>query len=196
MRFKDKVVIISGAGAGMGRAAALAFAREGANLVLNSTPEQHLNSLAGEIRAVGGTVTAIKGDITKDNLAKAIVEKALEQYGKVDVLFNYVGGSPDLSPFMLFHKQTEPSMDRTIELNLKSTLLFCQAVLGSMIKRKSGKIINLGSIAGRVGVDLQGVYSAAKGGVIAFTMALAKEVAPHNGIAVCVPIQIPVIGAL
>ena len=180
MRFKNRVAIISGAGAGMGKATALAFAQEGAFVVINDVNEESLSNTADEIRSIGGTATAIKGDATKTECANAVAGKALDLYEKIDILFNYVGGSPDGAPMTLFTEQTEAYWDRTIELNLKSTIIFSRAVLDSMIKQRCGKIINLAAAAGRVGGESMAIYSAAKGGVIAFTKALAKEVARHG----------------
>ena len=194
MRFKDKVAIISGSTAGMGKATALGFAKEGACVVINGRNEENLNKTADEIRSIGGTVTAVKGDVSKSESVNAIVGKALEQYGKVDILFNYVGGNPDLAPMTLFTEETEAYWDRMIELNLWSTIIFSRAVLDSMIKQNYGKIINTAAIAGRVGSERMVVYSAVKGGVIAFTKALAKEVAPYKINVNCVspgPIDTP-----
>ena len=194
MRFKDKVAVITGGTAGMGKATALGFAKEGACVVINARNEERLNKTAEEIRSLGGTVTPVRGDITRSDAVKALVAAALEQYGRIDILFNYVGGDPDLAPLTPFVEQTEDFWDRMIDLNLKSTIMLSQAVLDSMIKHKYGKIINTAAIAGRVGGPNMAVYSAVKGGVIAFTKALALEVAPYNINVNCVspgPIDTP-----
>ncbi|OGO23601.1 MAG: hypothetical protein A2144_14310 [Chloroflexi bacterium RBG_16_50_9] len=194
MRFKDKVAIISGGTAGMGKAAALGFAKEGAAVVITSRNEEKLKKATEEIRAAGGKVTGLKGDVTKSDSIKAVVAKTLEQYGRVDILFNYVGGEPDLKPMTLFTEQTEDYWDRMIDLNLKSTIVFSRAVLDSMIKQKYGKIINTAAIAGRIGSPRMVLYSAVKGGIIAFTKSLAVEVAPYNINVNCVspgPINTP-----
>jgi NAD(P)-dependent dehydrogenase (short-subunit alcohol dehydrogenase family) len=180
VRFKGKVVIISGGGAGIGRAAALAFAREGAYVVINDLYEKNLNETANLIRSIGATVTEVQGDVTLSESIKTIVRKTLEQYGKIDILFNHVGGNPNYAPMSLFIEQNEAYWDRSIELNLKSTILLCRAVLDSMMKQKYGKIINLAAAAGREGATGMVIYSAVKGGVIAFTKALAKEVGAHG----------------
>jgi 2-hydroxycyclohexanecarboxyl-CoA dehydrogenase len=180
MRFKDRVAIISGGGAGMGRATALAFAKEGACVVINDIDEKSLNSVAGEIQTAGGTVTAVRGDVTRSESIKAVVARALETYGRIDILFNYVGGEPDHRLPPPFTEQTETYWRRTIELNLISTMVFSHAVLDSMMKRRYGKIINTAAIAALVGTGGVIAYSAAKGGIIAFTKALAREVAPYN----------------
>jgi 2-hydroxycyclohexanecarboxyl-CoA dehydrogenase len=194
MRFTGRVAIITGGTAGMGKAAALGFAKEGASVVINGRNEEKLSKAADEIRSAGGTVTAVKGDITRSDSVKAIVAAALEQYGRIDILFNYVGGDPDLAPLTPFIEQTEDFWDRMIDLNLKSTIIMSRAVLDSMIKQKYGKIINTAAIAGRVGGPRMAVYSAVKGGIIAFTKALALEVAPYRINVNCVspgPIDTP-----
>lgn len=194
MRFQDKVVVISGAGAGMGMAAGLAFAQEGACIVLNDINQESLNSVADEIRSKGGNVTTVQGDVTKSKDVSAIVEKALEEYSKIDILFNYVGGSPAETPMSYLIEQTESFWDETLDLNLKSTIIFSRAVLDSMIKQKYGKIINTAAAAGKEGAKLMAIYSAAKGGVIAFTKALAREVAMYNINVNCIcpgPIKTP-----
>ena len=180
MRFEKKVAIISGAGAGMGKATALAFAREGAYIVINDIDEESLNILSDEIRATGGTVTAVKGDVTNSESIKAVAAKALEQYGRIDILFNYVGGEPDHKFPAPLMEQTETYWRRTIELNLISTMVFSHAVLDSMMKQKYGKIINTAAIAALIGTGGVIAYSAAKGGVISFTKSLAREAAPYN----------------
>ena len=194
MRFDKKVVIITGAGVGMGRSAALAFAKEGACVFINDIDEASLNATSDEIRSAGGIVNAIKGDATKSECVKAVVGTALDQYGKIDILFNYVGGIPGWLSTQPFIQDTEADWDATIELNLKPTLMFTGAVLKSMIKQKYGKIINAGSEAGRIGEPLMAVYSATKGAIIAFTKAIAKEVSPYNINVNCVcpgPIETP-----
>ena len=194
MGFTNKVAIITGGTAGMGKATAKALAREGASVVINGRNETNLKNTTDEIRSTGGVVTPVQGDITKSDNIQALVNTTLEKHGRIDILFNYVGGDPDLAPLKPFIEQTEDFWDRMIELNLKSTISLCQAVLDTMIKQKYGKIINTAAIAGRIGGPKMAVYSAVKGGVIAFTKALALEMAPYNINVNCVspgPIDTP-----
>jgi NAD(P)-dependent dehydrogenase (short-subunit alcohol dehydrogenase family) len=196
MRFKDRVAIITGGSQGMGKAAALGFAKEGANVVIISRSEEKLQQAAEEIRAAGGKkVTVMAGDVTSSESIKGVVAKTLKEYGKVEILFNYVGGEPNMSePLKLFTEQTEDYWDKIITLNIKSTVVFCRAVLDSMIKQKYGKIINTAAIAGRVGSPRMVLYSTVKGGIIAFTKSLAMEVAEYNINVDCVspgPINTP-----
>ncbi len=194
MRFEEKVVIVTGAGAGMARSAALGFAREGAYVFMNDVDEKGLSDTALEIQSQGGKATVIKGDATDGALVRTVVEKALERHGRIDVLYNYVGGSPGYTAAHQFIEDTEDLWDATIRLNLKTTILFARAVLDSMIKQKYGKIVNTASIAGKIGEECMAVYSAAKGGVIAFTKGLAREVGQYNINVNCVcpgPIDTP-----
>jgi 2-hydroxycyclohexanecarboxyl-CoA dehydrogenase len=180
MRFDNRVAIITGAGAGIGRSVALGFTREGAIVIINDIDEASLENTAREIRSSNGRVTAIAGDATKNECVQSVVKRALEQSGRIDILFNYVGGIPAGISLKSFISDDEIVWDAVIELNLKSTLRFTRAVLDSMIKNKYGKIINTGSGAGRTGSAGMCLYSTAKGGVIAFTKAIAKEVAQYN----------------
>ncbi|MBN1189728.1 MAG: SDR family oxidoreductase [Dehalococcoidales bacterium] len=180
MRFENRVAVITGAGAGMARSAAVAFAGEGAHVFINDIDEAELENTAREVRSAGGRVTAIAGDAAKSECVQNVVGKALEQYGRIDILFNYVGGIPAGISLKSFTEDSESVWDPVIELNLKPTLRFTRAVLGGMIQRKYGKIINTGSGAGRTGVAGMSLYSTSKGAVIAFTKAIAREVAPYS----------------
>jgi 2-hydroxycyclohexanecarboxyl-CoA dehydrogenase len=180
MRFDQKIAIITGAGAGMGRSAALGFAGEGAYVIINDIDAAALEVTTREIRSAGGKVTAIAGDATKNACVQSVVGKALEQSGRIDILFNYVGGMPAGVVLKSFMSDDEAVWDAVIELNLKSTLRFTRAVLESMIRNRSGKIINTGSGAGRSGSAGMSLYSAAKGAVIAFTKSIAREMAQYN----------------
>jgi 2-hydroxycyclohexanecarboxyl-CoA dehydrogenase len=186
MRFADKVAIVTGGAAGMGRAAALGFAREGAAVVVNDLDETGLQSLAEEIRALGGRIALAPGDITDPATAALLVGLADAEFGGADILFNYAGGDPDLAPQKPFVEQTEDFWERMIAINLTSTLRTCRAVLDGMSKRGYGRIVNTGAVAGKIGGPNMALYSAVKGGVIAFTKALALEAAPHGITVNCV----------
>jgi len=168
MRFDKKATIITGAGAGMGKAAALAFAKEGAYVIINDIDGASLNNTASEIRSSGGTVTAVEGDATESECVNSVVGEAIELYGKVDILFNYVGGPAGL-PSQPFTQDTGAKWDTIIRLNLMPPLMFTRAVLDSMIKQNYGKIINMASGAGKTGSAFMAVYSMTKGAIIAFT---------------------------
>jgi len=194
MRFTDKVAIVTGAAAGMGRAAALGFAVEGAAVVVNDVDEARLLTLADEIEAAGGRVALAPGDITDLATAGLLVERAEADFGAADILFNYAGGDPDPAPQTSFVEQGEDFWERMIAMNLTSTLRTCRAVLPGMMARGAGRIVNTGAVAGKIGGPNMALYSAVKGGVIGFTKALALEAAPYGITVNCVcpgPIATP-----
>jgi 2-hydroxycyclohexanecarboxyl-CoA dehydrogenase len=181
MRFEGKVAIVTGGSEGMGKAAATGFAKEGASVVITSRSQQKLDAAVQEIKAAGGkNVIAIAGDVTSSEAIRNVVAGAVKEYGKVDILFNYVGGEPDLGKMTPFIEQNEEYWRRMIDLNLVSTINYCHAVLGGMIKQKYGKIVNTAAIAGRIASPNMVLYSSVKGGIIAFTRSLALEVAEYN----------------
>jgi 2-hydroxycyclohexanecarboxyl-CoA dehydrogenase len=180
MRFKDKVAVVTGGTSGMGREAVLGFVREGASVVINDINEELLTKTVEEIRAMGGKATPAPGDITMPETVIAMVDGALRDYGRLDILFNYVGGEPGAAALTPFIQQTEDYWDRMIALNLKSTIRVCRAALDPMMAQRYGRIINTGAIAGKIGGPNMALYSAVKGGIIAFTKALAIEMAPYN----------------
>lgn len=180
MRFSHKTAIITGAGSGMGRAAASGFAAEGAAVVITDINEATLAQTTGDIRSAGGQVTAVGGDATRSEVVRKVVETALETSGRIDILFNHLGGMPAGVASKSFLTDDESVWQAFIDLNLITTLRFTRAVLSNMIKNRSGKIINMGSGAGREGAAGLVLYSAAKGGVISFTKSIAKEVAQYN----------------
>lgn len=194
MRFKDRVAVITGGTSGMGEAAVLGFVREGASVVVNDINEERLLRLSEKISSLGGDALLIHGDITRKSTVARLVDDTIKKYSKIDILFNYVGGEPDLATFTPFLEQSEAYWDKIITLNLKTTLLVCQAVLGKMVQRNYGKVINTGAIAGKVGGPNMVAYSAVKGGIIALTKSLAIEMAPFNINVNCVcpgPVETP-----
>ena len=178
MRFMHRVASVTGAAAGMGKAAALGFAAEGAAVVINDIDEEGLQATAAAVRSLGSRVALAPGDITDASTIDLMVERATAQFGRIDVLFNYVGGDPDLAPQKPFVEQTDDFWERMIAINLTSTIRACRAVLPTMIGQGYGRIVNTGAVAGKIGGPNMALYSAVKGGVIAFTKALALEMAP------------------
>jgi len=180
MRFKGKSVIVSGAASGMGRAAARAFALEGARVFITDIDEANLQQTRQAILAAGGVVEAIAGDATRVETIQKVVARALDDGGRIDILFNHVGGMPAGVVTKSFLIDDESVWRAFIDLNLITTLRFSRAVLDNMIKYRSGKIINMGSGAAREGAAGLVLYSSAKGAVVSFTKSLAKEVAQYN----------------
>jgi 3-oxoacyl-[acyl-carrier protein] reductase len=186
MILKGQIVLITGASSGIGRATAEAMAREGARVGVNYFKNQKGAEEAVEaIRKAGGEAVAIRADVTRRQEVHALVAALREQWGRIDVLVNNAG---DLIARHTLADMTEKYWDEVMDLNLKSAFLCTQAVWEEMAARKSGCIVNVSSIAGRNGGG-HGVaaYAAAKGGLLAYTKAMAKELAPHgirvNGIA-------------
>lgn len=185
MRFKNKVALVTGSGGGIGRAIALAFAREGAIVVVSDIIQEKIDGVVNEIRSLGREVLGIKADITKSEDVKKMVTTILEKHGKVDILVNNAGGAAKKlvghSP-ETFQDSSEEIWRKVIDLNLLGVLICSHAVIKNMIDRKSGKIINISSGSGLFGARGPGAidYSAAKAGVIGFTKALAIEVGKYG----------------
>lgn len=171
-----KTVIVTGGGSNIGRAIALAFAREKANVVIAEIDEKQGEKVAQEARAYGAQAIAVKTDVTDLQAVEAMVKKTVETYQKVDVLINNVGWD-QLQPFT---STTPEFWSKVIALNYKSVLNTAKAILPQMIEQKGGVIINIGSDAGRVGERFESVYSGTKGAVIAFSKTIARENGRHG----------------
>jgi len=173
-----KTAIVTGATSNIGRAVALALAAEGANLVAVGRDQVAGTALIGEARrrgAAGALFLAV--DLLEADAGERIVAAALEHFGAIDVLVNNVGGN---SAMGLFADSDPASWQGDIDINLGTVLKVTRAALPSMIARRQGRIINMGSTAGLVGDYMLAVYSAAKGAVHAFTRVLAREVGQHH----------------
>jgi 2-hydroxycyclohexanecarboxyl-CoA dehydrogenase len=169
---EDKIAIVTGAGQGIGRAIADKLAAEGATVVVTDLDEASAKQTAA---GLPGAV-AIRADVTDRQDVQAAVDRVMQQFGRVDVLVNNAGWDK-ASPFV----DSDPAdWDRAIAVNLYGVLHTCRAVLPIMAGQGGGAVVNLGSDAGRVGSSGEAVYSAAKGGVIAFTKSLAREMARHQ----------------
>jgi len=182
MRLEGKVAIITGAGNGMGRADALLFAKEGAKVIVNDINESNINEVVNKIKEMGGEALGYKCDVTKFDDVSKMVEETINQYGKVDILVSNAGWD-QLMPFM---KTDYTFWEKILSLNLLGHMNCIKVVLQNMIENKYGKIVTIGEDAGRLGNPLEAPYSAAKGGVIAFTKAIARELGRFNITANCV----------
>jgi len=182
MRLEDKVAIITGAGNGMGRADAILFAKEGAKVVVNDVNQENIDEVVKEIQGAGGEALGYKADVTNEEEVGAMVAETINRYGKVDILVSNAGWD-QLRPFL----HTDRAFwDKIFGLNLIGHLNVVKAVLPNMLKNKYGKIVTIGSDAGRLGNPMEAPYSAAKGGVIAFTKTIAREFGRANITANCI----------
>lgn len=178
LKIKNKIAIVTGGGNGIGRAIALRLAEEGAKVVVVDIAERDAEKVAQEIREKGGEAWPMGADATDEGKVNEIVHTVVDKFGTVDILVNNVGGGAG-GPVPVVKTPTE-SWDRTIEITLKSAFLCSRAVAPEMIKRRSGRIINISSISGKLGESLIGPYCAAKFGVIGLTQVMAKELGRYN----------------
>lgn len=174
MRFKGKVVIITGSGRGIGRATALAFAREGARIVVNSRNKRECEQTAREIENAGGECMVFCADVRKEKEVGQLVKQTLKAFGKIDVVVNNAG----VFAMKPIENMTEQNWDEIVDINLKGPFLLCKAAVPHL--RKGAAIVNVASVLGEVGEPTGTAYCASKGGLITFTKALALELAPRN----------------
>ncbi len=175
-RFEDKVAIVTGAASGIGQATAMRLAAEGAALVIADINAEGAGSVAAAISEEGGRALALHVDVTDAPGVRAMTDRAITAFGKVDILVSNAGWDR-AAPFA---DTDEEFWDRVIAINFRGHLAICHAVLPYMRERGWGRIVTVASDAGRVGSSGEGVYSGAKGGVIAFTKGLAREVARYG----------------
>ncbi|MHA1130615.1 MAG: SDR family NAD(P)-dependent oxidoreductase [Candidatus Helarchaeota archaeon] len=169
---KDKIVFITGAGSGIGRQTALDFAERGAIPVIVDIDETKVNKVVDEIKSQGGNAEPLKLDITDFAAVKAAVKELIEKYGKIDVLVNNAGVQSSPGDFI---RSKPKDWQFEVAVNIYGVLNCTHAIAKQMRRQKSGRIISIGSDAGRVGEPLIAVYSGTKGFIFAFTKALAKE---------------------
>lgn len=174
MKLKNQVAIVTGGGRGIGRAISLRLAEQGAHVAVAGTTLEPLEQVVREIEASGCKALAIQTDVSNRDSVRQAVAQTLEQFGRIDILVNNAGGSAR-GKMSLFCDSEEDTWDYVLGTNLKGVFYTCREVIGPMLAQGKGNIINIGSVAGSVGFASQVDYSAAKGGVIAFTRALAKE---------------------
>ena len=172
----EKVVIVTGGGSNIGRAISLTFAREGSNVVIAELDKSQGEKVAQEAAASGGKVHVIETDITDNDSALRMAKSTLDKYGRIDVLVNNVGWDNPM-PWI---NQPRAEWEKIININFWGMTNCTRAVAESMINQKYGKIISIGSDAGRIGEFREAIYSGAKAGVIALSKALARELGRYN----------------
>lgn len=178
-KLQDKVVLVTGAGQGIGRAIVEKVHAEGAAVVATDVNEDAAKQTAA---ALGEAALGIRADVTSRDSVAAMVDQAHTAYGRIDVLINNAGWDKGEA----FVDSSPADWDRAIGVNLYGVLNTCHTVLPIMVEQGHGTVVNLGSDAGRVGSSGEAVYSAAKGGVIAFTKTIARETARHGITVNCV----------
>ncbi|TKJ46515.1 short-chain dehydrogenase [Candidatus Aerophobetes bacterium Ae_b3a] len=177
MRLANKVAIVTGAGRGIGKATALTFAREGAKVVVNDIDAKAAQQVATEIESMGRQVLTIKADVSQSKEVNRMIQSILQKFGRVDILVNNAGiicrGSTE--------NLSEEEWDRVLSVNLKGAFNCCKAVIGVMKKQRAGKIVNISSIAGKMGdIASAPCYGASKAGIACLAKSLARELAPYG----------------
>ena len=174
---QDQVAIITGSSRGIGKAAALALAAEGASVVVNyARSSTAADEVVAEITNAGGKAVALQADVSQEDQVDALIKGTMEKFGRIDVLVNNAGITRDT----LLLRMKPADWQAVIDLNLTGVFLCTRAVAKIMLKQRSGRIINISSVAGLMGNPGQANYSAAKAGVIGFTKTVAKEMAPRG----------------
>jgi len=174
---KGKTAIITGGSRGIGKACCLAFANAGANVVFTfNRSQKEADELAAQIKKQGVECLCLQADVREYNQCRSVVEKAIERFKEIDVLVNNAGITKDKAFFMMLPEEWHD----VINTNLNGTFNMTKAAIITFLKQKKGCIINMSSVSGIVGLPGQTNYSASKAGIIAFSKALAKEVAAQN----------------
>jgi 3-oxoacyl-[acyl-carrier protein] reductase len=178
LQLKDKVTLITGPAKGMGAAITLAFAREGAKLVLAGRDTAAIEPVAAEARALGVEAIVLPCDLTKSEQTEALAAAALKAFGRIDVLVNVAGGSGPIGK--TGWETTTDEFNEIVELNMTGCFNTIHAVLPSMIERRSGKVVNVGGTFGLRGRAGRTAYSASKWGLRGITKSFALEAGPYN----------------
>ena len=172
----NQIAVVTGAGRGIGRAIALKFAAEGADIVCVSRTAENSEKVAGEIRALGRQAWAHALDVADADAVNAAAEKILAEAGKVDILVNNAGVTRD----GLLMRMSDADWDTVLDTNLKGAFLVTKAFSRAMIRQRAGRIINLSSVIGLIGNAGQCNYAASKAGLIGFTQSAARELASRG----------------
>ncbi len=175
-RLENKISLITGAGQGIGKAIAMAFAREGSDVVLCDLNLEMAKEVASQIESLGQRSLAVKVDVSNARQVERMKEQVLKVFNHVDILVNNAG----ISKIVPFVDTTEELWDKILDVNLKGAFLVCRAFVPQMIERKTGKIINMSSKSGKIANAWFAAYCASKFGVIGLTQSLALDLAPYG----------------
>jgi len=176
MTLSGRVAFVTGASQGIGRACALTLAQAGAAVALSARNQYKLNDVAEEITSGAGIALCCPLDVGEEEQIKSVIKTALSHFGKIDILVNNAGITHD----QLLMRMKRADWDSVLNTNLTSAYLCTQQVIGSMLKQRWGRIINITSVFGQMGQAGQANYAAAKAGLIGLTMAIAREVASRH----------------
>jgi len=177
LSLENQVAIVTGASRGIGRAVALGLGAAGAKVVVNyARSSTAADEVVAQITAAGGTALALQADVSDEAQVDTLIKATLEQWGRIDVLVNNAGITRDT----LLLRMKPADWQAVIDLNLTGVFLCTRAVAKPMMKQRSGRIVNIASVAGQMGNPGQANYSAAKAGVIGFTKTVAKELASRG----------------
>ncbi|HWF02684.1 MAG TPA: 3-oxoacyl-[acyl-carrier-protein] reductase [Candidatus Angelobacter sp.] len=171
-----RIALVTGASQGIGRACALALAEGGAIIALAARNEEKLTAVAKEIESLGGQAATFRMDVSKEDEVKSAVKAVIARFGKIEILVNNAGVTKDT----LLMRMKREDWDSVLQTNLGGAFFTSQAVIGSMLKPRWGRVINITSVFGQMGQAGQTNYAASKAGLIGFTMAMAREVASRN----------------
>ncbi len=176
-QFAGRVVLITGGNAGIGRAAANKFAKQGAKVVISGRREKEGHEVIAEIKALGGEAIFVKSDVSKESDVKAMIEQTLATFGRLDFAFNNAGIEQALTPLP---DQTEEAYDQIMDINVKGVWLSLKHEIPAMLKTGGGAIVNNSSVAGLTGFAMVPVYVASKHAVTGLTKSVALEYAKQN----------------
>ena len=188
MKLKDKVVLITGGGSGLGREMGLTFAREGAKIGVNDIRPESAQNVVTEIERAGGRARPFVADVSSSAAVKKMFTDFVAAFGTIDILINNagIGRIRESSEAIPTHEKTDEDWHKMLATHLDSTFFCTREALKVMIPKQSGRIINLGSIAGTTGLAFASDYCAAKGGIISFTKSVAREVVTMGILVNCI----------
>ena len=177
MRLADKICLITGAGGGMGRVAAMTFAREGARIVAVDAAERAADETVAQVIALGGEAVAVTADVSTESDSKAMIDLTISKFGRLDVLYNNAGIMPAADHSVI--DTDVDTWDRVMAVNVRGVFLGCKYAIPGMLEQGSGSIINIASFVALVGCSApQDAYTASKGAIIALTRSLAVQFGP------------------
>ncbi|WP_409341390.1 SDR family NAD(P)-dependent oxidoreductase [Paenibacillus sp. MBLB4367] len=176
MRLQDKIILITGSGSGIGKSTALLFGKEGATVIVNDLQVDKGEETAEEIRSAGGSALFIQADVTNPDSVKAMVDRVIAEYGRIDVLFNNAG----ISGVGALHEIEPEQWDKVMTVNIRGVYLPSKYVLPHMMEARKGSIINMSSCIAEIGLARRASYSATKGAVLSLTKSMQVDYAQYG----------------